>query len=158
MKTITLENGKKVEISEESYNALAGAVQNKRWRAGKTNYYRFISGGDVFRHDDDYDFYDNYRYASKNYYKTKQEAERALEIFYILRKYEHEFTKEELEDKKLRKYSIKLDTEDKCIDPVLFYYTIDNNVLFKTSQDAQNCAIEIGYDDYIKYVILGGIK
>lgn len=31
MKTITLENGQKVEISEESYNALAKAVKEETW-------------------------------------------------------------------------------------------------------------------------------
>lgn len=92
MKTITLENGKKVEISEESYTALAESISKpcKNWRAkpGDKYFYTSDCGQAVLTrerslHEDDY------RYVTGNYFRTEEEAlahkERQLAIGRVTR-------------------------------------------------------------------------
>lgn len=80
MKTITLENGKKVEISDESYAALSKAVTSSHmpWRAKEGGRYFFIdSMGDTCSSTEVNHKTDDYRYLTGNYYQTEAEAEKA---------------------------------------------------------------------------------
>ena len=78
MKTITLEDGKEVKISDESYKAMADSIQSKRWKPEE--------GEDYWHTDDCYvldtrwenDEIDQYRYKTENCYRTKEEVETAL--------------------------------------------------------------------------------
>lgn len=74
---ITLDNGRTVEISQESYEALANAVQEKKWKPEDgEKCWGVTSGGnvDLFEWKDD-DEYDKFRLASGNCFPTKEKAE-----------------------------------------------------------------------------------
>jgi hypothetical protein len=76
MPTITLENGSKVELSQEGYDNLAKAVKPKRWRAESDDIYYCIN--DVSGIVDSSDFWlpgDDWRHSQRNYFKTREEAE-----------------------------------------------------------------------------------
>ncbi len=81
MKTITLEDGKKVEISDESYKAIADSIQSKRWKPEEDEDYWFVditNSGDVLETFWENDKYDKYRYKTENCYCTKEEVRTAL--------------------------------------------------------------------------------
>lgn len=77
MPKITLENGKEVIISQESYDALAEAVKPvKDWRAEKGDYYYYVDDlGEVDGDEEEVYDSDDYRYTTGNYFQTKEEAE-----------------------------------------------------------------------------------
>lgn len=84
MRTITLENGKKVQISEESYNNLQKAVQDIRYKPEYGEEYYFIdNAGSIIINIWENDSTDNYRYQTRNVFKTKVEA---TEKFHIIKK------------------------------------------------------------------------
>ena len=79
MKTITLENGKKVKISDESYKAIADSIQSKRWKPEENESYWALSfAGDVGESCWSNHRYDQYRYKTGNIYRTEEEAKTAL--------------------------------------------------------------------------------
>ena len=79
MKTITLEDGKEVKISDEGYKAMADSIQSKRWKPEEREGYWFASeGGDVGESCWTNHRYDQYRYKTENCYRTKEEVETAL--------------------------------------------------------------------------------
>lgn len=82
MRTITLENGKKVKISNESYEALSKAAQgNKRWTPEKGERYRYLnSDGVIFSAVWRDDNTDNNRWQIGNVYSTPEEADEACNI------------------------------------------------------------------------------
>ena len=83
MKTITLEDGKEVKISDESYKAMADSIQSKRWKPEEDETFWYVDDdGDVdvdvghsYRADDETD---KYRYKTGNCYRTEKEVETAL--------------------------------------------------------------------------------
>lgn len=80
MKTITLENNKKVEISDESYRELQKAVQTpKRWRAEKEEYYWCTSKGKLNKYKDFRDSIDDSLYNQRDYFETEKEAQTHLD-------------------------------------------------------------------------------
>jgi phage pi2 protein 07 len=75
MPTITLKNGNKVELSQESYDNLAKAVKSKKWRAEHGGMYYYVdSYGDVWNSFDLKAKTDNWRYSQRNYFQTEEEA------------------------------------------------------------------------------------
>lgn len=76
MKTITLENGTKVQISDESYKALQDGVKSKKnWRAEKGGGYYYVDDcGEIECDTESFYSEDNYRYTTGNYFQTKKEA------------------------------------------------------------------------------------
>ena len=79
MKTITLEDGKKVEISDESYKAIADSIQSKRWKPEEDEIFWYVDdGGDVGHSYWADDETDQYRYKTGNIYRTKEEVRTAL--------------------------------------------------------------------------------
>lgn len=88
-------NGKRAELTEEQMKQLGIEVEgNKRWRASRQKEYWFMSsGGAVETKLDYYNSYDDLRYYSHNYFKTKEEAEiyaRVLETEMLLKRYADE--------------------------------------------------------------------
>lgn len=81
MKKITLENGTVVEISDESYEALAKGVKTKKpWRAQLSSAYYIITDNlRAMQTREDGDTIDGLRYLTGNYYRTEEEAKKALE-------------------------------------------------------------------------------
>ena len=78
MPYITLENGQKVKISQESYDELKKAVGNKRWRAKFSEEYWYIHDNCSILSEAEYNYHlDNARWKSGNYYRTEEEAEKA---------------------------------------------------------------------------------
>ena len=85
MPKITLENGKTVEISQESYDALAKAVQEKRWKPESGDGYWFVSTHGIVLSA----FYqgtssDYFCYSQRNIFPTKEKAEKHLEYLKAL--------------------------------------------------------------------------
>lgn len=169
MKKITID-GKDIEISDESFEAFKEQFikEDKRWRAFKKednkifnikshSYYYINTIGKVSEGVERGNDYCNYHFNTKNYYKTEKKAERALEIFNILRKYawdditEEEFKNKQIDKWKIEEYNGKI-TCDCCSN------YLSNGTLFKTLKDCQSVIYEIGYDDFITYCVLGGIR
>ena len=79
MKTITLEDGKEVKISDESYKAIADSIQSKRWKPEEDeDYWHTDSTGAIYCEQWGNQEYDQYRYKTGNCYCTKEEVETAL--------------------------------------------------------------------------------
>ena len=158
MRTIILENGIKVKISDEDYSKY-NKVNNGRVEIEKGERYYYI---DIYGNEEsslNYGSYsDHYNFATKNYYKTEKEAERALEIFNILRKYSYTPIIEEFEDGDLEIYSNYVNVEDKLLRAADYSYYYGNSIFFKTEELAEQCAKKIGYTDWVKYITLGGVK
>jgi hypothetical protein len=75
MPTITLENGNKVGLSQESYDNLAKAVKSKKWRAEHGGmYYCVDSCGGILNPLDLKTKADNWRYSQHSYFRTTEEA------------------------------------------------------------------------------------
>jgi len=80
MKTITLEDGQQVKISDESYKAMADSIQSKRWKPDEDETFWYVDDdGDV---EETFwcnpDKYDQQRYKTGNFYRTEEEAKTAL--------------------------------------------------------------------------------
>jgi hypothetical protein len=79
MKTITLEDGKEVKISDESYKAIADSIQSKRWKPEEDEGYWYTdSTGAIYCEQWGDQEYDKYRYKTGNIYRTEKEAKTAL--------------------------------------------------------------------------------
>ena len=82
MKTITLEDGKEVKISDESDKAMADSIQSKRWKPEVDEDYWYVrdDGGDcdVGHSYWTYDETDKFHYKTGNIYRTKEKAKTAL--------------------------------------------------------------------------------
>lgn len=83
MKTEVNINGQKVEITltEDQIKQLQSATDKpKRWRAERRNVYWMIDDmGDADDRVDVGNKYDDFRYKTRNYFKTKEEAQAHLE-------------------------------------------------------------------------------
>lgn len=95
---------------------------------------------------------DEFRYNSKNAFKTREEAERKLEILNFIYENQTIFTEEQWKDKDLPKYIF-------CVTTAACAFLIDytclwknNKYYFKDRETAQKVADFIGYDDYMKYL------
>lgn len=122
-----------------------------------SNYYYIDSCGGVCVRIDYYDDVDNCHYKMGNYYLTEEECQRAKEIKDILNKYSYNFSTKELEDTNItKKYYLLVYNHLLTYNPSL--YGICATRLFKNEEDCQQVIKEIGYQDYIKYCVRGGIK
>lgn len=76
MKTIKLENGQEVQISDESYKALQAGVQSTRWRAEYGEIFWFCNGRGItdWSYDTRHTFCSQ-RHEIGNYFWSKEEAE-----------------------------------------------------------------------------------
>ena len=79
MKTITLEDGQQVKISDESYKAMADSIQSKRWKPEEDeDYWHTDSTGVIYCQQWGDQEYDQHRYKTGNCYRTEKEAITAL--------------------------------------------------------------------------------
>lgn len=79
MKKITLAEGTVLEITDEAYQALLDANKQGRWRAEEDEDYFLISdSGDVDDDNEDGDGIDDFRFLTRNYFQTREEAEAHL--------------------------------------------------------------------------------
>ena len=75
MKTITLEDGQQVKISDESYKAIADSIQSKRWKPEEDEtFWYVVDDGDVGHSYWADNKTDKYRYKTGNCYRTKEKA------------------------------------------------------------------------------------
>ncbi len=81
MREITLENGKKVKISSQSYDELRKAAMESRWKPmiGE-KYYYLEDDGEIFLHDWRGDNDDNNRWKIGNVFSTSEEADEACNV------------------------------------------------------------------------------
>ena len=96
--------------------------------------------------------WDKFRYNSKNAFKTREEAERKLEILNYIYENQTIFTEKEWEDTKIVKYVIY---SENATGKLLLGYNTDyrgEQSHFKDKETAQEVADFIGYDDYMKYL------
>ena len=124
MKTITLEDGKEVKISDESYKAMADSIQSKRWKPEVNEDYWYVreDDGDVGYSDWAYwadDKYDQHRYKTGNCYRTEEKAKTALARINALADVREYILDNDLQvdnvdwsDRKQNNYSIYYDHED----------------------------------------------
>ena len=121
MKTITLEDGKKVEISDESYKAIADSIQSKRWKPEEDEDYWYVrdDDGDVGHSYWADDETDQYRYKTGNIYLTEEEAKTTLARIIALADIREYILNNNLQvdnvdwsDNKQEKWSIYYDHED----------------------------------------------
>ena len=132
---------------------------NDKDRAEKGQTYWFLyTSGSIACSVDFYDNSDNYRYKMGNYYLNKEECKRAKEIQDILIKYSYNFTKEELEDCDTNLHYISANPNGKRLSADSFISFMESPRLFEAEEDCQHAIDEIGYSDYIKYCVIGGIK
>ena len=79
MKTITLEDGQQVKISDESYKAIADSIQSKRWKPEEDEtFWYVVDDGDVGHSYWADNKTDKYRYKTGNCYRTEKEVKTAL--------------------------------------------------------------------------------
>lgn len=79
MKKITLAEGTVLEITDEAYQALLDANKKGRWRAEKREgYWTVYSSGQVGEIQDLRDAQDKLLFLSRNYFKTREEAQAHL--------------------------------------------------------------------------------
>lgn len=99
-----------------------------------------------------YDKFDKFKYNSKNVFKTKEEAERKLEILNCIYENQTIFTKEQWEEVELYKFDIyaRVEESDLIVSYNCFYK--DAKYFFKDEKTARKVADFIGYDDYMKYL------
>lgn len=88
-------NGKRAELTKEQMEQLGIEVKgNKRWRANLKEKFWFIAdSNEVDNKLDYYTVYDDFRYYSHNYFRTKEKAEtyaRVLKTEMLLKKYADE--------------------------------------------------------------------
>lgn len=164
MKKIIIDK-KEIEISDESYNALKESLvkeDNKRFKPKEDKiYWAITSDGEIdYYYWRERSSFDKRHYNTKSCYKTKEEAERALEIFAILREYAwDDITREELENDGIYKYEINVIFADKSLNICWWDdFWSGSNIIFKTGKGAQAVIDQVGYDDFVKYVVLGGIR
>ena len=90
---------KKYEELGEEIKRLENLKKSKRWRAELNKSYFYISNdGNIFFTEEKNHKLDNYRYKTRNYFKTSEEAERYLEkieIYYELMDLAEELNGEE---------------------------------------------------------------
>lgn len=132
MKTITLENGTKVEISDESYKALQEAVKPKRFVPEEGQEYWYVDNFGYIDSDTWITYHTDKHYLNTgNCFETKEEAEKyqaKLKAIATITEYVYDndmaCTAKEVEDEYFDKY--------------YFYYDQEMN------------GIEIGYWTYAK--------
>ena len=98
------------------------------------------------------DKFDKFKYNSKNAFKTKEEAERKLEILNCIYENQTIFTKEQWEDVELYKFDIYAGVEESTLIVSYNCFYKDAKYFFKNEKIAQKVADFIGYDDFMKYL------
>src|SRR6056297_2906767 len=79
MKTVTLQNGRKVQISDESHDSLERASK-KRWKPEyRESYWCINSMGEVVKSNWRGSTADNFRYQNRNVFPSEKEAQAALD-------------------------------------------------------------------------------
>ena len=128
---------KNLEELKKKYEELGKEIKRlekekscKRWRAKlRENYYCVGKTGDIVILTDEFGGYDNFAYQTRNYFKTREEAQRHLDninTYYDLMDLAEELNEgEEIDWENLHqiKYSITYDTDDKKI------FSTSNNVI-----------------------------
>ncbi len=103
------------------------------------------------------DYWYNHRidilhYQNNNVFKTKEEAQRKLDIINFINENKYNFTEKEWEDFDINKYTIRANAVYKNLSAETFGNVKNlNNPYFKDQETAQKVADFIGYDDFMKY-------
>ena len=156
---VTKKEFEEFKKSIQNNQPIANKEEKPKDRVEKGQRYWFIdTAGNVSHCEDFYDKLDNYHYKVGNYYLIKEEVKRASEIQNILLKYSYNFTKEELEDINICKHYICINSKMNKLYIASNFAFISGERLFKKHEDCQRAIDEIGYDDYIKHCVMGGIK
>ncbi len=148
-------NGKRAEPTEEQMKQLGIEVkEKKRWRANRQKEYWFVpSCNSVETRLDYYNSYDDFRYFSHNYFKTKEEAEtyaRVLETEMLLKKYADEHNE--------KFYSWKWyictsgDGYHLTVDDMFADYSSSRRICFFSKDIAKNAIEEIGEERIKEYL------
>lgn len=166
MKKIILENGKEVEISDESYKALSEAVVERRWKpeygkkywfVNKYNNVEYVYWNDYYKTNNRFkintEAEKNYYYKTNNCFKTNSEAERKKEIDNLIEAYRWYPTKEELEDGNIDKYYINVGISNKKLLLSKTYGCFTGQIAFKSEEDFNKVFDNITYDEYLKYIL-----
>ncbi len=130
---------------------------NEKWKPEKGQMYYCINDRGFFLKSlHDADFIDSSRINIGNYFKTKEEAEfkiKQLEILERVKQYTYEFSSEEWKEESVVKYIISYNYYEKELKIGFQSKYKESNIHFKTIEQAQRCLIDIGEEDYKKYVL-----
>jgi hypothetical protein len=160
MRTITLENGKKVEISEESYQNLSKATQYTRWKPKRNEYYFILdSSGGVDKSKWDGDEVDEARWAMGNVYSTEEKAEEAAHAMKMRQKILDRIAElnegwEPSWEDGIEKWMLIYVAEDREYQVDFFYHSkhLPNKYYFKSKEVGDRLIKEFGDD--IKYLFI----
>ena len=118
---------------------------------GETYWY-MNDGGLIFKGDWVNDRFDIFRYNSKNAFKTREEAERKLEILNCIYDNQIVFTEAQWKEAELLKVSLYANNETHALSTLPNYLCKRSIYYFKDEETARKVADFIGYDDFIKYL------
>lgn len=149
-------NGKRAELTKEQMMQLGIEIEeNERWRAEEDGvaYFCVNSFNQIDIRWEEHNNYDDFRYYSHNYFKTREEAEtyaHVLEIEMLLKKYADEHNGEFKE----YKYELGLYNNNQiCVVENLNFSNYSGHPIYFSSRDiAKNAIKEIGKDRLIGYL------
>ena len=147
-------NGKRAELTKEQMEQLGIEVEgNKRWRANQQEKFWFIAdSNEVDNKLDYYTVYDDFRYYSHNYFRTKEKAEtyaRVLETEMLLKKYADEHNGE------FRDYKCEFcisGIDSILVSSVLNSYIYGRTIWFSSESVAAKAIEEIGEERIKEYL------
>ena len=96
--------------------------------------------------------WDKFRYNSKNAFKTREEAERKLEILNCIYDNQIVFTEAQWKEAELLKVSLYANNETHALSTLPNYLCKRSIYYFKDKETARKVADFIGYDDFMKYL------
>lgn len=151
------ELGKEIERLEKE-------KKDKRWRAKKIedDYYYIDSFGYIYEEIEENEKRDDFRYKTRNYFKTKEQAQEHLEninTYYDLMDLAEELNNGEIIDwnnLEQNKYSIYYDIKDKeffSADTIMF---IDLGQIYCLNEDFLNIALEKIGKERLEKLFKGG--
>ena len=147
-------NGKRAELTKEQMMQLGIEIEeNERWRAEEDGSYCYVNSFNRVEIEwEGHNSYDDFRYYSHNYFKTREEAEthaHVLEIEMLLKKYADEHNGEFKE----YKYELGLYNNQICVVKNLnFSNHSGHSVYFSSRSIAKNAIEEIGKNRIIGYL------
>lgn len=149
-------NGKRAELTKEQMMQLGIEIEeNERWRAEEDGSYCYVNSFNQVEIEwEGHNSYDDFRYYSHNYFKTREEAEtyaHVLEIKMLLKKYADEHNGEFKE----YRYELGLYNNNNqiCVVKNLIISNYSGHpVYFSSRSIAENAIEKIGKNRIIEYL------
>ncbi|MEG2521274.1 MAG: hypothetical protein RSA49_00160 [Anaerovoracaceae bacterium] len=128
----------------------------KRWRAGiRGGYWSTSDEGYILGSHEQEDRIDEFRWATGNYFETKEQAEEYRKKLLIKQKYADmsDVSQVQKKDKNVKKWRATYDVSDGKIKSFYCNLYMANEVYFTTNKKCLSAINEIGEEDFKKYVL-----